>query len=350
MKKGIIIILLVLFVVCLWIWSPRTPPADQAIAEFSGFETNQPAASSLTQPPRSAVSEPTPESDPVSWTEKRLKQMEAAREDSLNEWRTPIEFYGKVVDEAENPVAGAQVAFSCNDVSLSGTSKYQAVSDGQGLFSITGITGKLLTAYVSKEGYYSSGQDNNSFYYAGQNENFVPDANNPVVFHLRKKGGAEPLIATGFPGGAKIVQLRRDGSTVEIDLIKGAIVPIGSGQLKLEFLGDPIEKGKRTFDWKCRLSVEGGGLIQTDDEFDFKAPEKGYEPTCEIEMLSGDEKWQTETKRKFFIKLPSGKFGRIEFYLLARNGVYTIQSFINPSGSRNLEYDEKVQPKPAQFE
>ena len=107
---------------------------------------------------------------------------------ALDEWRTPIEFYGKVVDEAENPVAEAKVNFSCNDLSATGTSYYKAQSDEQGRFSIGGIKGKLLTARVSKEGFYSSKRDNDSFYYAGQNVNFAPDQNNPIVFHLRKKG------------------------------------------------------------------------------------------------------------------------------------------------------------------
>ena len=52
-------------------------------------------------------------------------------------------------------------------------------------------------------------------------------------------------------------------------------------------------------------------------------------------------------KQKYFVKYADGNYGRIDFDFLARNGVYRILSFINTSGSRNLEYDEAVQPKPS---
>src|SRR6266481_8469900 len=73
-----------------------------------------------------------------------------------SEWRTPIEFYGKVVDEGEAPVPNAQIDFSCNDVSATGTSNYRRTSDGNGLFSISRIRGKLLVVKVVKDGYYTS--------------------------------------------------------------------------------------------------------------------------------------------------------------------------------------------------
>ncbi len=138
----------------------------------------------------------------------------------MNDWKTPIEFYGKVVDQTTNPVAGAGVDFSCNDTSESGTSDYKTTSDPQGLFSIRGIAGKLLTVKVGKDGYYPSKRDNDSFYYAGQNVNFKPDENAPVVFHLRKKVSGEPLIVIEYPVFAHIAQLRHDGTPVELDLLQ----------------------------------------------------------------------------------------------------------------------------------
>lgn len=132
----------------------------------------------------------------------------------LDGWRMPIEFYGRVVDENTNVVASAQIDFSCNDLSQNGTSHYKAISDQQGKFSIDRITGKLLTVHVSKEGYYSSKRDNDSFYYAGQNQNFTPDASNPLVFHLRKKGNVEPLLNWGQSGPRPAISfaVARDGT------------------------------------------------------------------------------------------------------------------------------------------
>ena len=109
-------------------------------------------------------------------------------------------------------------------------------SDAQGLFFLHGKRGKFLSVTVTKTDYYAYKPFGEGFFYAGENENFVPDANNPVVFRLHKKGRAEPLIAREFPGFAQIEQLRRDGTPVEIDLLQAKKVASG-GQLKIEFMG-----------------------------------------------------------------------------------------------------------------
>ncbi len=203
---------------------------------------------------------------------------------------------------------------------------------------------------IIKESYYTSQRDNNSFNYAGDNQNFVPNPDNPIIFHLRRKGKAEPLVTCDFPGFAKITQLRRDGTPTEISLSDCAVSVPGAGQLKLEFWGDKIERTTKKFNWKLRITVPGGGMIETDEEFNFSAPENGYLPMVEIDMPTSLETWQTQIERKYFIRLNDGKYGRLDFSLLARNGVFRIGSAINPSGSRNLEFDPAAQPKQTQFE
>ena len=48
-----------------------------------------------------------------------------------------IEFYGKVVDENNQPVSGATVKFSKVDLSEAGTTQLQTQSDINGLFYIS---------------------------------------------------------------------------------------------------------------------------------------------------------------------------------------------------------------------
>ncbi|HEX7653519.1 MAG TPA: carboxypeptidase-like regulatory domain-containing protein [Verrucomicrobiae bacterium] len=267
----------------------------------------------------------------------RINQMAAIAQSVKNEWRTPIQFYGRVVDENTNPVTGAQIDFRCNDFSETGTSIFKSTSDEQGMFSIQGISGKLLTVNVTKAGYYTSKQDNDSFYYAGQNVNFTPDIYNPVLFHLRKKGKAESLTVVSYPGFAHIVQLHHDGTPIELDLLNGTQTPAGTGQLKLEFWKSTAGSNDRNFDWKLQLSVPGGGLVSTDEEFAFQAPQNGYQPSILIDMSATNQSWQGEIRNKYYIKLSDGKFGMIDFYLLPRNGAFTVHSAINPTGSQNLE-------------
>ncbi len=106
--------------------------------------------------------------------EQRLRERAEAEERGRDEWRAPIEFYGKVVDENEMPVAEAKIQFSANDLSMEGTSYYQAISDSEGLFSIAGIKGKLLVVRITKEGYYTSKRDNISFEYGDPYNHFIP--------------------------------------------------------------------------------------------------------------------------------------------------------------------------------
>jgi hypothetical protein len=91
------------------------------------------------------------------------------------------------------------------------------------------------------------------------------------------------------------------------------------------------------FNWKLQLSVLNGGLVETDEEFAFQAPQNGYQPSIVIDMPATNQNWLGEIRSKYYVQLPDGKYGRIDFYLLPYNGVFKVQSAINPDGSRNLE-------------
>jgi len=160
-----------------------------------------------------------------------------------------------------------------------------------------------------------------------------------VVFHLLKKQQGEHLIEKDFPPGiGQIWQLHHDGTPIELDLINGSQNVAGNGQLKLEFWRDISNLNKQPFDWKLQLSMlGGGGLVPTDKEFAFQAPETGYQPSIIIDMPATNQVWLGELRTKYYLQLPNGNYGRIDFYLLPRNGVFTVHSAINPSGSRNLE-------------
>ncbi|HEV2692654.1 MAG TPA: hypothetical protein VG347_07125, partial [Verrucomicrobiae bacterium] len=84
----------------------------------------------------------------------KLKKRQSLSQQYDGEWLTPIEFYGLVIDESNNPVADVQIDFSCSDMSPTGTSDYHAASGANGLFSLKNVTGKLLVIKsISKSGY-----------------------------------------------------------------------------------------------------------------------------------------------------------------------------------------------------
>ena len=80
-----------------------------------------------------------------AWWARRERDKEA-------DWKVPIRFYGRVVDQDRQPVSGATVHFQWTDLSKQGTSEADTVSDEGGNFSLTGARGKNLGVYVTKHG------------------------------------------------------------------------------------------------------------------------------------------------------------------------------------------------------
>ncbi len=102
----------------------------------------------------------------------------------------PIEFYGKAVDENGLPLKSATVEFSCV-IFPEGYFGTNIPTDAKGLFTLNNVTGAALTVLVSKEGYEEvpdTNQNRFMFHSALGFKGFQPDSNNPVIFHLLKKG------------------------------------------------------------------------------------------------------------------------------------------------------------------
>jgi hypothetical protein len=258
-------------------------------------------------------------------------------EEANNEWRAPINFYGKVVDENDNLVQGVDIDFSWNN--LSGSPSRKTNSDAHGLFSLEGEQGKFLSVRVNKDGYYAYKPFGEGFFYAGENQNFIPDPNSPVVFHVRKKGEAEPLVRF-----RKTFHVPKDGTPVVIDLATGT-QEVKQTSLKVEcWTNDEGKRSGEKYDWKCRISVPGGGLQFYNEEFPFLAPDMGYIPTDEIDMtVKPNLSWGAEVERHYFIHTADGKFGRLIFRMIAGGDHFClIESYWNPSGSRNLEFDPSM--------
>jgi len=249
---------------------------------------------------------------------------------------TPIEFYGKVVDQNDDPVSEANVDYGTIDRFDANGSDYRGRSDENGNFSISGIKGAVLTVGVQKEGYYNiHGKSDAAFAYGvgpDATRKEPPTKENPAVFVLQKKGLAEPLIRAG--GGQ--IDIPRTGEPLSIDLATGKP---GRGDLQIEaWIGDSSQP---RFDWRYRLTIPGGGLLERRGQFDFEAPSYGYESFVEINMSANAERWSSDVPKQYFAKLPNGTYARFstEFYAGDRNFI-VFESYLNPRpGSRNLEFD-----------
>jgi hypothetical protein len=259
------------------------------------------------------------------------------------EWKMPIEFYGIVVDETEASIPAANVKLQWNDSSQTGTSYAEMMSGGDGRFSLRNVTGKVLEVRVSKEGYETLDYVKAFEYAAFFDEHFyTPDRDAPIVFKLRKRKGAEPLIVRQTLYGFRI-----DGTPHSVDL------RTGTKRVGADDVGDLIirvnrpEKPEGHFDWSFSIGGVGeAGLIEVEEGSMAEAPEEGYEASVEYRFDSSDPNWRSSSKKRFFVRTSDGKFARFEADVMARyndQAAIDLQSYLNPSGSRNLEYDPAKQ-------
>jgi hypothetical protein len=253
----------------------------------------------------------------------------------LAAWQAPIEFYGKVVDETTNPVAGVNIHFRWSEKpAADGMKSADTQSDSSGLFSLHGEKGRSLTVWFSKDGYYSTHKGEQTFLYALGQDIYSPDPQNPTIFSLHRKGKAESLISL-----KQNYRIPRDGTPVAIDLTTGKDTTGGTGNFVVQCWTDDQGKtsGQR-YDWHCLVTIPGGGLVLSDNEFAFQAPDTGYVPSAEIKMPADLPDWKSDVDLKFFYQLPDGRYGRMTFSMIAGGHHFCmIDSVLNPSGSRNLE-------------
>ena len=258
------------------------------------------------------------------------------------EWKIPINFDGRVVDENGKAVAGASVRFGWTDTSAQGSSEIVTPSDANGRFALSGKSGKRLHVRIAKDGYHTAGgKGGESFEYAAFFEsNFhQPDPNEPVTFRLIKKIDPEPLIRRHASE-----RLTYDASGY-YDLERGALAlqPPSGAALKFTFERSQSAQGQ-PFDWRWIVEAVDAALLETKDEFAQVAPEGGYMSTWEIAQAANAQPFEHSAQARFFVRTSDNRFARIDVEVAHPNARHvgpriTVDSFLNPSGSRNLDYD-----------
>jgi hypothetical protein len=272
-------------------------------------------------------------SDP-RWNTVREKE----KTDPNWEWRTSINFYGRVLDENERPVSDAKVDAQWSDLSATGASSGMVLTDAEGLFAITGKTGRGITIRIVKEGYYTPRRQQTSFDFAAfwEANYYEPDPANPAIFHLRKKGESETLNA-----GEVQPSVAADGTPVRLDLLSaGRVSP--SGQLEITAITNTEKYPPAKFDWRASLIVPEGGLIEHHVEFPFEAPAEGYQPKVEIEMPANSPDWRRSIEKHYFIRFGNPtRYGRIRIRFNGATQRAFLRFAVNPTGSRGLEGNDE---------
>jgi hypothetical protein len=327
---------------CLWLLLHRTAPTKSRPGGVQASQTNEQSVKQI--PPTSAqiaqnpsISKPSAASLAEAEAKYRMtpEGSNAFQQRVLAHWQRPIDFYGKVVDENTNPVEGASISFAWSETPTEeGEQRTNTQTDAEGLFSLQGKYGPSLEVWVSKQGYYSSHNGQWGFSYAHSNEKYAPDSLNPVIFLLHKKGQGTELITSDNGMRPNVaIRIPKDNTSMRMDFFQKQAS--ATGQLEISQSKPPWQGATN---WSFRLSIPDGGLVENQDEFQFEAPEVGYQPTVEYDFTKSETNWTTQVTKQFYIAFGQPrKYGWLRFESnLAQETVFVTYA-INPTGSQNLE-------------
>jgi hypothetical protein len=119
------------------------------------------------------------------------------------------------------------------------------------------------------------------------------------------------------------------------------------GDLRIVLSRSPlkIHRGRDKYDWLVKIEMSNGGLLVESDPYPNWAPQTGYQSFFETGMSSNNVPWSGEFRQNFYIKNAQEQYGRLFIDLSSDStrpdtGI-TVQTWVNPSGSQNLEFDPR---------
>lgn len=317
---------------------PDTPLLKDKYGRFAGMSVEE----LMRQRPKMHATKSYP---PITPEEVEMWQWWHAidKADPSFEWKMPVEFYGKIVDQRMQPVSDATVMWQISVIG--GTHSGSTTSGVDGRFALSGLVGKGITVTLSKIGYRSGNDGRGDFEYAAFHADgfYIPDPNNPVLFHLQKLDNPEPMYLNSLHGHAP-----DDGTLVQFDLKLGKVVSDRSGDLMLKFTRHERPPSHSTGYTITIEAPPGGGLITSKEEFMYSAPETGYQSTIQVDQQAKqglqDYSFRVGHEFRFYLRTPDGKYAAVIGNVSQSSNPFAGYDFLvyyNPSGSRNLEFDDK---------
>lgn len=164
----------------------------------------------------------------------------------------------------------------------------------------------------------------------GSSEYASPPANNSMPL--------EPLIS---PVGKQSL-IARDGTPLRVELNPGQ--PASAVELQA-WTDDQTRNADGQYNWRFKVKVPAGGLLERPDPAGFTAPEAGYQADFDFRMDQALPKnqWVNSVGKSFFVHFNNNTYGLLNVQMVAGGAHFvTVKAWVNPAaGSRNL------QPPPA---
>lgn len=268
-----------------------------------------------------------------------------------------MSFYGQVVDQHGEPVAGATLKVEGGGKLLaSGAGMYRAQTDDEGKFSVHMKGGSLIITEIS--------HPNIKFLFPNHLQSL--GAGGLTLWnHQRMKGGNEPLwsdypednpyifqawridsdeLVTNLKSDYDILRADCEGNIYTLDLLADArskerkFQGVGDGQLRVRFFCEEAQATK-TADWTLEIEAIDGGLLETDDIYMFKAPEVGYISSYRWTFHKDHPNYPGILSQKFYFYSNHGKeYGSLvlSFRVFQGGPILNAKYNINPNGGRSL--------------
>lgn len=279
------------------------------------------------------------------------KRMER-RSELITSYNKPIEFYGQIVDQFNQPVPGVSVVVKLSRWNplhyRPASTRFSIRTDAEGKFSIQDKKG----LYLSFDSFSKTG-------YAFQRVDFSTSRTEPLAVGESLTEPGRPFVIRAYKigevpeklliGEADFYHLVPDGRVYSLDLVTQEMREgHGLGQIRVSYMYAAGANTIKPADWTVSLEANGGGVIETTDTLMFEAPETGYQPKWTASFTLGSPDWRTLIRRKFYLKAHNGRiYGRLEiefdpfFAVEGTDTLIGIRYWLNPEGSRNLYTTKK---------
>ena len=278
------------------------------------------------------------------------------RNQGVSAFDTKVRFWGKVLDQNQQPVEGATIKATVSTLRMieieNGYREYEILSTqsaADGTFMFDGAEGICLRIQrLSKDGYvlpaaYQAGTrwegSKYAYHYKSMGDVrkvFRPDSARPEIFHLWKLNNPEPLVLRGDWAGAYGEEFTVGASPTILGNISMMVTKVDHSQ--------PQE-------WEITVTATeaDGGVIKADpsDVFMFQAPETGYAHSITFKYKQEADSEMSDdagTPVRFYVRSRNGRWysaRECAFFLPTQDGRVRTKMLLwtNPNGSRNLEHD-----------
>ena len=260
-----------------------------------------------------------------------------------------IRFYGKVQDQFDQPVEGAEVvlhitAFSPNVEELFGQTKEVLVKTGsQGRFTVTNQKGhSIYIDAIRKTGYaFSVMQNSEEYRFSGEDQNFTPNQADPVIFRVRKKGPTVFLLEDRYL--EFYIPVAESGKVISYDFVQRRSIrnvanPAGDEAALVADLQVKATFNTNDTTWTVILSPGGtnGGIIVS-DQLLYEAPDSGYQAEYTFRL---EDRKPPKAKYVYLKTRDPAVYTCYEIeYINVNKEFFRLsgKSVTNPYGDRNLE-------------